>query len=300
MNASTLIAVVGPTAVGKTRLAVQLAQYFATEIISADSRQVYRELNIGTAKPTPEEMGGIVHHFISSHSISDEYNAGQFGRDASDLLGTLFARHPYVVLCGGSGLYVKALCEGLDDMPEVPPGLREKIMAEYEEKGLSWLQERVGELDPDYFAEVDQQNPHRLVRALELNLASGGPMEQLRRKNQKPLPYKIIKIGLELDRDELNRRIDQRMDDMIAKGLLEEARGLFPMRHINALQTVGYQEIFGFMEHRYDWDEAVRLLKRNSRRYAKRQMTWFRRDPAIQWFGPDQFQEMVHFIEGKK
>jgi tRNA dimethylallyltransferase len=295
MKGKTLIAIIGPTAVGKTGLAIRLARQWQTEIVSADSRQVFRELEIGTTKPSAEELAEVPHHFVGIKSIEEEYNAGQYGRDALAVLHQLFEKHNAVILCGGSGLYVKAVCEGLDDMPTVPPGLREKIMAEYNEKGLAWLQKQVEESDPDYFVTIDQRNPHRLVRALELNYATGKPVNEFRQKKKQNRQFAIVKIGLEVGRDELYARIDQRMDKMIEAGLFEEAERLYPMKNLNALQTVGYQEIFGFLEGAYDREEAIRLLKRNSRQYAKRQLTWFKKDKEVRWFGPDQFEEIVTF-----
>ena len=295
MKGKRLIAIIGPTAVGKTGLAIRLARQLHTEIISADSRQIFRELEIGTTKPSPEELAQTPHHFISTKSIQDEYDAGQYARDALVIIDQLFEKYDNVILCGGSGLYVKAVCEGFDNMPFVPVGLRETIMAEYEEKGLAWLQKQVEENDPDYFMTVDQRNPHRLVRALELNRASGKPIGEFRQKKKQDRPFAIVKIGLELDRAELYSRIDQRMENMIEAGLFEEAENLYPMKSLNALQTVGYQEIFGFLEGKYDKEEAIRLLKRNSRHYAKRQLTWFKKDKDVRWFRPDQFQEIVTF-----
>jgi tRNA dimethylallyltransferase len=292
-----LIVIVGPTAVGKTALAIKLAEVFKTEILSADSRQIFKELEIGTAKPSHDELKQVPHHFINTKSIRDEYDAGQFGRDALNLLDQLFQEKDTVILCGGSGLYVKAVCEGFDDMPDLPSGVREQIIEEYEEKGLSWLQGKVEEVDPDYFAQVDVKNPQRLMRALELNYASGKSLKELRNKKKINHPFSIVKIGLELEREELYNRIDQRMDKMIASGLFEEAKQFYPQRELNALQTVGYQEIFGYVDGLYDRDEAIRLLKRNSRHYAKRQMTWFKKDKEVKWFGADSVASIVSYIQ---
>lgn len=293
MNGKKLIVVVGPTAVGKTSLAIQLARKYDTEIISADSRQFFKELEIGTAKPADEELAAIKHHFINSHLISQEYDAGQYGRDALILIHKLFERVDHLILCGGSGLYVKAVLEGFDEMPDIPEGIRERINAEFKEKGLAWLQGEVEKADPGFFAQVDQKNPHRLIRALELNYTTGDAVSTLRKSKKIDHPFQVVKIGLELEREELYQRIDQRMDAMITTGLFEEAEKLYPLRNHQALQTVGYQEIFGFMEGLYDKDEAIRLLKRNSRRYAKRQMTWFKKDSEITWYRPDQFYQII-------
>lgn len=288
-----LIVIVGPTAVGKTAVAIKLAEAVKTEILSADSRQIYKELEIGTAKPSSDQLMRVPHHFVNTKSIRDEYDAGQFGRDALDLLNQLFQEKDFVILCGGSGLYVKAVCEGFDDMPEVQPGVRQQIIEEYKEKGLYWLQSKVEEVDPDYFAQVDVKNPQRLMRALELNYASGKSLKELRHKKKTNHLFSIIKVGLELERGELYNRIDQRMDTMIASGLFEEAKQLYPQRELNALQTVGYQEFFGYFDGLYDRDEAIRLLKRNSRHYAKRQMTWFKKDKEVRWFRPDKVDEII-------
>lgn len=297
-GAKKLIVVVGPTAVGKTAVAIQLALALKTEILSADSRQIYTELEIGTAKPSASELQLVPHHFINTKSIKEEYDAGQFGRDALHLLNQLFKKTDTVILCGGSGLYVKAVCEGFDDMPVVPPGIREQIIKEYQEKGLSWLQTKVGEVDPDYFAQVDVKNPQRLMRALELNYASGKSLNELRNRKKTDHPFSIVKIGLELERETLYSRIDQRMDAMIASGLFEEAKKFYPMRILNALQTVGYQEIFGYLDGLYDREEAIRLLKRNSRHYAKRQMTWFKKDKEVNWFMADKVDGIYELIHG--
>jgi tRNA dimethylallyltransferase len=290
-----LIAIVGPTAVGKTAIAMELAEQIGTEIISADSRQIFKELEIGTAKPSTEELHRVKHHFINIKSIQEEYNAGQFGREAMVVVEGLFTKYDKLILCGGSGLYVKALLEGFDEMPIIPEGLRQEIVSEYELKGLAWLQREVEISDAEYYAKVDIHNPHRLIRALELNRVSGKPMEALRGKIKKELPFEVIKLGLELPREELFQQIDDRMDKMIANGLFEEAEKLYPLKHLNALQTVGYQEIFGYMDELYDREEAIRLLKRNSKRYAKRQLTWFKKDQEIMWFRPND-SKIVNLI----
>jgi tRNA dimethylallyltransferase len=291
-NNKKLIVIGGPTAVGKTSLAIGLAQRLGTEILSADSRQVFIELNIGTAKPSPDELRTIPHHFINIKSVQAGYDAAQFERDALALIEQLFKKYTYVILCGGSGLYIKAVCEGLDDIPEIPEEVRDEIVKQYEKSGLPWLQGKMEELDPAHFSEMDRQNPHRLIRALEVRIATGKSIRDFHGKNKMKRPFAITKIGLELERTELYKRIDDRMDQMIEAGLFEEARSLYPLRHHHALQTVGYQEIFDFMEGKYDREEAVRLLKRNSRRYAKRQLTWFRRDRDLRWFHPQALDEI--------
>lgn len=299
MQRHTLLVLVGPTAVGKTAVAIQLATHFQTEVVSADSRQVYREMEIGTAKPSAEDRAAVRHHMVDSRSVTEDIDAGSYAEEAMAAIREIFQTHDYAVLCGGSGLYIKALLEGFDDMPDVPPAVREAVTSEYRLHGLEALQKELLAKDPDYYEAVDRKNPQRLMRALEVIRHTGNPFSSYRRKEQRVLPFDVVKIGLELDREELYRRIDQRMDDMIAAGLFEEAERLFPLRHLPALQTVGYQEIFGFLEGRYDRDEGVRLLKRNSRRYAKRQLTWFRRDPEIRWFHPGAIEDMVMYCTSK-
>lgn len=293
-----LIVIVGPTAVGKTNVAIKMAQMLHTEIISADSRQLYKELTIGTAKPTEQERNAVPHHFIDRISIELPYDAGQFAREALGLMANLFKRHDRLVMCGGSGMYVKAVLEGFDEMPEVPGALRSEIIAEYQEKGLTWLQGQVSMRDPDYFQAVDQKNPQRLMRALELMRASGKPASTFRKSAKHQLPFEVVKIGLELDREQLYDRINHRVDQMMEAGLMEEVKQLYLKKEINALQTVGYQELFGYLDGQYDINEAVRLLKRNTRRYAKRQLTWFKKDTEVTWFHPQQFDEILNFING--
>ncbi|HZY78056.1 MAG TPA: tRNA (adenosine(37)-N6)-dimethylallyltransferase MiaA [Cyclobacteriaceae bacterium] len=295
----TLIVVAGPTAVGKTDVAIRLAEHLGTEVVSADARQLYRELDIGTAKPTADELARVRHHFISSHSIHDEYNAAMYGEEALKVIHKLFVDHDHVILCGGSGLYIKALLEGFDDVPEIDKNIRDLIIEEYNQKGLAWLQEEVKKNDPGYFDVVDQKNPHRLIRAVEISRATGIKMADWRKSSKRELDFGVVKIALTLPTEELYRRIDARMDQMIAQGLFEEAGRLYPYRHLQALQTVGYREIFAFMDHSYDREEAVRLLKRNTRHYAKRQMTWFRKDPEFVWKHPNEWNEIVNVASFK-
>ena len=292
-----LVVVVGPTAVGKTDLCVQLAKHYRTDIISADSRQFFREMNVGTAKPTLQEQQGIKHHFVDSHSITEEYNAGAFEADVLQLLEQLFKEKDVVIMTGGSGLYVRAVLEGMDEMPEVDPEVRAGLTRKYETEGITPLLEQLSELDPVYIAQVDKANTQRVIRALEVCLSSGKPYSSFRTSEKRERPFQFIKIGLNRDRAELYSRIDQRMDLMLEQGLLDEAKALYPYRAHNALQTVGYKEVFDYLEGKYDWEEAVRLLKRNSRRYAKRQLTWFTKHPdEYTWFHPQQWQEIVEYI----
>lgn len=295
-----LLVVGGPTAVGKTAFSIQLARHFKTEIISADSRQLYQQLRIGTAKPNSAELAAVPHHFIDILPPEQEFNAGQFEREALILLENLFQKYQHVVVGGGSGMYVQALCQGIDKMPEVPAALRQQLNQALDKEGLAPLVEQLKNLDPAYYEQVDKQNPQRVLRALEVCLYTTKPYSSFRKQGFKKRPFHIIKIGLERSRPELYQRIDQRMDAMIAEGLFEEAKSLYPYRALNALQTVGYKEIFDYLEGKYDKEEAIRLLKRNSRRYAKRQLTWFRKDHAFHWFHPDNFGEAVAFIEEEK
>ena len=291
-----LLLVVGPTAVGKSDLCIKLAKKFQTEILSCDSRQFYREMNLGTAKPSLEELQAIPHHFINSLSIKDPYDVQQYEKEALVLLEQLFKQHRVVVMTGGSGLFADAIQFGLDDIPAVAVELRQEIIQEYQEKGMGWLQSEVARVDPDYFAVVDRDNPQRLMRALEVCRGTGFPFSSFRVKKKVERPFQVIKIGLDLPREVLYRRIDQRMDNMVASGLFEEAASLFAQQELNALQTLGYSEIFGFLEGKYDRDETLRLLKRNSRRYAKRQLTWFRKDTSLVWFDPSHYEEVLVYV----
>jgi tRNA dimethylallyltransferase len=295
----TLILIVGPTAVGKTDLCLKLAKNFNTEIISCDSRQFYRELSIGTAKPTSLELAEVKHHLIDSVSISEDYDVKKFESDALRILEDLFSEKSLVIMTGGSGLFAKAITDGLDDMPDIPDSFRKKVIRDYQENGLEFLQEELKNTDPEYFSQVDIQNPQRLMRALEVIRGTGKPFSSFRKRKKVERPFRILKIALERDREELYQRIDQRMDQMIVNGLFEEAKQFFEQRHLNSLQTVGYQEIFGYLEGKYDREEAIRLLKRNSRRYAKRQLTWFRKESDYQWFHPDDFEQILKWINIK-
>ena len=291
-----LVSVVGPTAVGKTAVTIDLVNAFDSEIISADSRQFYREMELGTAKPSAEELSLAPHHFINTLSVTQEYSVGQFEKDAISLLDELFQKHEVVFMAGGSGLFVDAVCNGLDKFPEIDPAIREKLNDTYAAKGIAYLQSLLKEKDPTYYAQVDVQNPQRLIRALELIESTGEPFSSFRRQQAADRPFEVLRIGLEMDREKLYERIDMRMDLMIAAGLFEEAERLYQYRSLNALQTVGYKEIFGHLDGEYDKEEAVRLLKRNSRRYAKRQLTWFRRNESVHWFSPNQVAEIKALI----
>ncbi|SNT11421.1 tRNA dimethylallyltransferase [Ekhidna lutea] len=292
-----LISIVGPTAVGKTGLSILLAEWLNAEIVSADSRQFYKEMTIGTAKPGPLELHSVTHHFINSHSIDELYSAGEFGRDAVDKICELHQHNQTVIAVGGSGLYLKAIWEGFDEMPNIEPDVRRKLNEELDENGLKSLQLELKAADPEYYQTVDLQNGQRVIRALEVIRGTGKPFSSFRVSKKIEMPYDHLKIGLNMDRELLFSRIDQRMDIMIEQGLFAEAERLYPYREHNALQTVGYSEIFGHIDGEYDKDEAVRLLKRNSRRYAKRQLTWFRKYDDIHWFSPDQLEEIKSLIQ---
>lgn len=294
-----LIILAGPTAVGKTDLSIRLASVLETVIISADSRQFFRELNIGTAKPDQKDLETVQHYYINSHSITESYSAGDYERDVLALIADLFEKYNYVILTGGSGFYIKAVSEGLDALPAPLPGLRESLTLRLKEEGLEKLQNEVQKIDPD-FAESDEiSNPQRVVRALEVFYTSGIPISNFQQKKLVDRPFKQILIALDRDRSELYERIDKRMDAMLDQGLVDEAKQLMPFRAHHALQTVGYKEVFGYLDEFYDEKEMIRLLKQNSRRYAKRQLTWFRHQGDFKWFHPDDFDSIIKFIKAE-
>jgi len=293
----TLLVIGGATASGKTGLAVRLAQFFQTEILSADSRQFYREMSIGTARPTEGEMGGIRHHFMGHLSVATAYSVGDFERDGMALLSRLFEEKDLVILAGGSGMYIKALCEGLDVFPETTPADRSYWEHRYQAEGLSALQEALRTLDPTYYAEVDLNNPHRLIRALSVCRASGQPFSSYRSGQKPARPFHCVYIWLSWNRAELYRRIDERVLDMIQRGLLEEAQGLIPHRQEVALQTVGYQELFDYLDGKRTMEEAIALIQQNSRRYAKRQLTWSRRDASWKHFHPAEWELLLAYVQ---
>jgi tRNA dimethylallyltransferase len=292
----TLLVIAGPTAVGKTALCVEMAKSLHTEIISADSRQFYQELSIGTAKPSLEEQGGVTHHFIDSHSIHDYFSPGDFEREALQVLTNLFETHDVVILTGGSGLYLKALMEGLDDMPDVDLDLRADLMHRLEVEGLEKLYTNLQDVDPEYASKVDAQNPQRVVRALEVCLSTGKSYTSFRNQQKSDRPFELIKICLDRPREELYARIDSRMDQMLEAGLMQEAKDFEAYQDRYALKTLGYKEVYGYFRGEYDETEMVRLLKRNSRHYAKKQLTWFRHQDDFEFVHPDQ---AFNFIQGK-
>ncbi len=295
----TLIVVVGPTGSGKSALAVELAKHYGAPVISTDSRQFYRGIPIGTAQPTAEEQAAAKHYFIADREVEDDFNCGKYEVEALALLDKLFTEHDHVVAVGGSGLYIQALCEGMDDLPDADPTLREELKQRLEDEGVVALAEELRRLDPAYAERADLCNPARVMRALEVCLTTGKPYSEQRSGKVAERPFHIIKVGTDMPRDILYERINRRVDMMIEEGLIEEARSVYPKRHLNALQTVGYREMFDYFDSKCTLEEAIELIKRNSRRYAKRQLTWFRRDTEIGWYAPSDVESIVKFIDGK-
>lgn len=294
-----LIVVVGPTGSGKTALAVALAQHYGAPIISTDSRQFFRGMAIGTAQPTKEELAAAKHYFIADREVEDDNNCGRYEVEALELLDRLFQDNDYVVAVGGSGLYIQALCEGMDQLPEGDDVLRNELKERLECEGIETLAAQLRELDPEYADVVDIHNPARVMRALEVCIVTGRPYSEQRIGEHKERPFDIVKVGTDMPRDILYERINRRVDMMVDEGLVDEARSLYPKRHLNALQTVGYRELFDHFDGKCTMDEAIELIKRNSRRYAKRQMTWFRRDASIGWFSPNDLDDIIAFIDSK-
>ena len=279
-----VIIVAGPTAVGKTNFASALAQHFNTAVISADSRQCYREMKIGVARPSEDELAKVKHYFIASHSVTDDINAGSFEKYALAAVEEIFQHSPVAVMAGGTGLYMKAFCEGIDPMPVVPEDIRKQVIEGYQRKGLIWLQKELQQKDHGFWAVAEQQNPQRLMRALEVLYATGQSIMQYRKEKKADRPFSIIKIGLELPKEKLYEHIHTRVDGMIEAGLMEEVIRLMPFRSYQALQTVGYKELFDYLDGKINQEQAIEAIKTNTRHYAKRQMTWFKKDKDIQWF----------------
>ena len=294
----TLLLILGPTGVGKTELSLRVAEHFGCPILNCDSRQIYRSIPIGTAAPTEEEQARVKHYFVATRDLDQDYNAGQYERDAIALMEELFRTRDTLVMTGGSMLYADAVCNGLDDLPAVPETIRRQVKQAYETQGLAWLQSEVQRLDPDYWNEVDQQNPARLTHCVELCLTTGKPYSSLRTATTKIRPFRILKIGLERPREELYDRINRRVEQMITDGLVDEARKVYHLRHLNSLQTVGYRELFACFDGEYDLARAIELIQQNTRHYAKRQMTWFRRDKTIHWLNADNdYEKNIHLID---
>ena len=282
-EASTIFIICGPTAIGKTAFAIQLAEALGTEIISADSRQCYKELGIAVAKPSPAQLARVPHHFIDTCSIHDTVNAGVFEQYALQKAETLFQKHQSIVMVGGTGLYLKAFAEGIDEMPTIAPAIREQVIADYEQNGLAWLQEQVQIMDPSFWLQSEQKNPQRLMRALEFKRSTGDSILDFRKRAIKARPFKMVKIGMELPREILYQRINQRVDQMLDQGLVAEAHALMPFQNANALQTVGYQELFAHFKGAISEAMAIEQIKQHTRQYAKRQMTWFKKETSIRW-----------------
>lgn len=294
----TLVLIVGPTGVGKTELSLRVAEHYGCPILNCDSRQIFRGIPIGTAAPTAAEQARVKHYFVATRDLEEDYNAGQYERDALALMETLFQTHDILVMTGGSMLYADAVCNGLDDLPSVPADIRQQVQKAYETQGLAWLQAEVQRLDPDYWNEVDQANPARLMHCVELCQTTGQPYSSLRTNTRKNRPFRIIKTVLERPREELYERINRRVLQMMEEGLLDEAKAVYPKRYLNSLQTVGYRELFAYLDGEYDLSRAIELIQQNTRHYAKRQMTWFRRDNTIhRLHADDDYEKNISIID---
>jgi tRNA dimethylallyltransferase len=299
MSKKTLIVILGPTGIGKTGLSIDIALNFNTEIISADSRQIFREMEIGTATPDSQQLHTVKHHFIKTHSIFDDYSAAKFEKEAIDKIEELFKQYDTLVMTGGSMLYIDAVCKGIDDIPDVDKEIRNELIARYEKNGIEELRLELKNIDPEYYAKADLKNHKRILHALEIYYSSGKKYSSLLTNPKKKRNFNIIKIGLNTDRQILHERINKRVDIMISKGLVNEAKSVFQNKELNSLNTVGYKELFQYFDGAISYNDAVELIKRNSRRYARRQITWFRKDKEINWFEPDDKMSILRFIEEK-
>ena len=296
MRDKTRIVITGPTAVGKTAISLEIAKYFGIPVINADSRQIYRELKIGTARPTDAEMKEVRHYFVGTLGIADYYSASLYEQQVLALLDSLFQTHDYALLSGGSMMYIDAVCDGIDDIPTVDDKTRETMKRRLEEEGLEALCEELKRLDPDYYEEVDRQNPRRVVHALEICTMTRNTYTSYRKREKRERPFQIIKIGLTLPREELYNRINARVDKMMADGLLKEARQMYPQKELNALITVGYKELFDYFDGRWPLEEAVERIKGNTRRYARKQLTWYKKDDRFRWFHPQDKENIINYI----
>ena len=296
----TLIVITGPTAVGKTALCLDVAKHFHIPIINADSRQIFRELKIGTAPPTEAQMQQVHHDFVGILGLDDYYSASLFEQQVLELLGRQFLSSDYALMVGGSMMYIDAVCDGIDDIPTIDDQTRTMMKQRLADEGLEALCEELRQRDPEYYEIVDRQNPRRVVHALEICLMTGKTYTSFRKREKRQRPFNIIKIGLNRPREELYERINRRVDQMMADGLLEEAKALYPKRHLNALNTVGYKELFDYIDGRWPLEEAVERIKGNTRRYARKQLTWFKKDESIRWFHPDETETIIKYICGKK
>jgi len=295
----TLIVIVGPTAVGKTSVSIQLAKKYNADIISADSRQFYSEIPIGTAAPTTEEMEGVKHHFVGMLSVNDYYNVSKFETDVINLLDDYFRQNEIIIMVGGSGLYINAVCNGIDELPDIDENLRKQLNNLYQKEGLKALQDKLLTLDPEYYKKVDINNPKRLLRALEVCMQTGQTYTSLRKGNAVKRPFNIIKIGLELPRKQLNERIERRVYSMLEEKWLDEAKSVYHLKNVNALNTVGYKELFKYLNGDWDYETAIDKIKVNTRRFAKRQMTWFKRYEDISWFSPNELNNIIEYIDNR-
>ena len=295
----TLIVITGPTAVGKTALCLDIAKHFDIPIINADSRQIFRELKIGTARPTEEQMQEVKHYFVGILGLEDYYSASLFEQQVLELLDQQFQTHDYALMAGGSMMYIDAVCDGIDDIPTIDDATRELMKKRLAEEGLEKLCEELKILDPDYYDIVDRQNPRRVVHALEICTMTGKPYTSFRKREKRERPFRIIKIGLNRPREELYERINRRVDQMMAEGLLDEVQSLYPRRSLNALNTVGYKELFDYIDGRWPLEEAVERIKGNTRRYARKQLTWYKKDEQIRWFHPDDKETIINYISQK-
>lgn len=298
MSTNTLVVITGPTGVGKSDPAVWLARELNAEIISADSRQLYRDIPIGTAAPTAEQMAEVKHHFVGTLSLEEYYSAAQFEDDVMQLLPQLFARSPYVVMCGGSMMYVDAVCKGIDNIPTISDEIRREVVERFERDGAEAMREELRRLDPIYYNQVDLKNHKRVIHAVEICLQAGRPYSELRTNSVKQRPFRIVKIGLNLPREQLFDRINRRVEKMIEAGLVDEARRFYPQRHLNSLNTVGYKELFAWMDGTMDYDTAVARIQKNTRVYAKKQLTWYAKDTDMHWFAPSDHQEILKLVMG--
>lgn len=296
----TVVIIAGPTAVGKTAVAIQLAQHLNTAIISADSRQCYQELNIGVARPSPEELSLVPHYFIASHSITETVSAASFETYALEKATALFETKDTIIMTGGTGLYIRAFCEGLDSIPAIDESIRNRIIHQYNTSGIAWLQEQLKEKDPAFYEAGEMQNPQRMMRALEVVESTGQSVLSFRKGEKAQRPFSIVKIGLHLPKEELHRNINHRVDNMLKQGLLEEVRSLLPYKHLNALQTVGYEELFCHLEGNCSLEQAIEEIKIHTRQYAKRQLTWFRRDKEMKWYLPNEMELLKQEVGSRK
>ena len=295
----TLIVIVGPTAVGKTSVSIQLAKKYNADVISADSRQFYSEIPIGTAAPTIEEMEGVKHHFVGNLSVNNYYNVSKFETDVINLLEDYFRHKEIMIMVGGSGLYINAVCDGIDELPDIDESLRKDLNYLYQEEGLKSLQNKLFTLDPEYYNKVDINNPKRLLRALEVCLQTGQTYTSLRKGNKVNRPFNIIKLGLELPREQLNERIERRVYSMLEEKWLDEVKSVYHLKNVNALNTVGYKELFKYLNAEWDYETAIEKIKVNTRRFAKRQMTWFKRYEDISWFSPNELNNIIKYIDNR-